>query len=71
MGFADVFGAAHAYADAVGGVGEGADADGGAIGSVDTSDAVTNHISFGTIEIGNNEFIVAKIEAAHKMLIDI
>ena len=46
-------------------LGSTSDADGGAIGSVDTSDAMTNHVSFGIIEVGNNEFIVAKIEAAH------
>ena len=47
-------------------LGSTSDGDGGAIGSVDTSDAMTNHISFGTVEIGANEWIVAKIEASHQ-----
>ena len=47
-------------------LGSTSDGDGGAIGTVDTSDAMTNHISFGTVEIGPNEWIVAKIEASHQ-----
>lgn len=39
------------------------DGAGGAIGSVDTSTSMTNNISFGTVEVGTNEFIVARIEA--------
>ena len=45
-------------------LGSTSDGDGGAIGSVDTTDSMTNNISFGTVEIGNNEYIVAKIEAS-------
>ena len=47
-------------------LGSTSDGDGGAIGTVDTSDSMTNHISFGTVEIGPNEYIVAKIEASHQ-----
>ena len=36
---------------------------GGAIGTVDTSDAMTNNVSFGTVSIDTNEYIVARIEA--------
>ena len=47
-------------------LGSTSDGDGGAIGTVDTSDSMTNHISFGTVEIGPNEYIVARIEASHE-----
>ena len=47
-------------------LGSTADADGGAIGTVDTVDTMTNHVSFGTVEIGANEYVVAKIEASHQ-----
>ena len=47
-------------------LGSTSDGDGGAIGTVDTSDSMTNHISFGTVEIGPNEYIVARIEASHQ-----
>ena len=47
-------------------LGSTSNGDGGAIGTVDTVDAMTNHISFGTVEIGANEFVVAKIEASHQ-----
>ena len=43
--------------------GNTSDGDGGAIGTVDNSANMTNNISFGTVEIGTNEFIVARIEA--------
>ena len=43
--------------------GSTADGNGGAIGSVDTSDAMTNNVSFGTVTVASNEYIVAKIEA--------
>ena len=44
-------------------LGSTSDGDGGAIGTVDTTAGMTNNVSFGTVEVGNNEFIVARIEA--------
>lgn len=39
------------------------DYSGCSIGTVDTSAHMVNNISFGTVEVGNNEWVVAKIEA--------
>ena len=34
-----------------------------AIGTVDTTDSMTNHVTFGTASIATNEYVVARIEA--------